>query len=111
GQVIKIAKKRALNNYEVSINANGSMTGLYSDVLVVQGSWSFMTEGTWAGTFTVQISRDRGNTWQDHRQYTSEAAGDRNVAPTGGHEEERVLMRVGWVHGSGGSNTPKGILS
>ena len=65
----------------------------------VIGEWSFMTSGTWTGTWVVERSIDGGTTWSTAAIVVS--AGDNNENVTD-DETEEVLIRVSLreLHGS-----------
>lgn len=111
GSVMRIAKERALDFYEVSLDAAPSGPDKFSKTIVIQGGWNFITFGTWTGTFYLQVSRDHGKTWKDIRSFSSD--GDRNVNATG-EEPDRVLMRIRSKYRSTGTSQahdPRGELS
>jgi hypothetical protein len=108
--VMRIAKERALNSYEVSLDASTTTAEKFSDPIVIQGGWNFITFGTWTGKFYLQVSRDHAKTWKDVRSFSSD--GDRNISATG-EEPDRVLMRLRSVGQNGETYTydPRGVLS
>lgn len=63
----------------------------YSSTLRCGDSWKIITHGTWTGKIYVQISYDGGETWKDHRTYTSKD--DYNPTETG-TVDEVVLIRL-----------------
>lgn len=94
GSVWEIAARRAESKYEVTRTAAPTTSdGIFSPILVVQGAWDFITFGTWAGKFTIQISTDKGETWTKERQFSSKEDEPRNASAEG-YEEKRVLMRI-----------------
>lgn len=107
GAVFQISKERAVGDYEVDLAATLANDGVSSVVLIIQGRWTFITFGTWFGTFVLERSRDRGVTWEDIRSYQSD--GDRNVTSEG-EEPTRVLMRIRWDHVADGTD-PRGVLA
>ena len=113
GAVFQISKKRGLEDYEVSYEASDAHDAVAhpaerSGSLVIQGKWSILTFGTWKGTWFIERSEDRGDTWTDLRRYESD--GDRNVSAEG-EEEKRVLLRLRWEKSGTGSSKPRAVLS
>lgn len=110
GAYFEISKQREVNSYEVSIKAIDANDGLRSPELVVQGKWQFSTFGNWDGTFYLERSKDRGETWEDVRSWESDK--DRN-ASSGGEEPVRCLMRLRWVKdpsAAASAGRPRGVL-
>jgi hypothetical protein len=111
GAYWRISRKRSKKEASVRLAANNSdLTGTvkYSEWIAIQGGWTFNTFGTWYGTFSVEISRDRGQTVEELRSYFAD--GDDNIA-TDGSERDRVLMRIKWDHVSNGSSSPRAVLA
>lgn len=94
GSVWEIAARRPESRYEVTLVAGATNNdGIFSNVLIVQGEWDFITFGSWSGKFVIQISTDRGETWTNHRQFRSRKDELRNASAEG-DEDKRVLMRI-----------------
>jgi hypothetical protein len=93
GSVWKLSKKRAADALRASQPLIASVNSLYGPVLEVQGEWTLTTDGSWYGDLTLQMSRDNGNSWENHRILSSLAAWPRNFSITG-TTEARVLMRT-----------------
>jgi hypothetical protein len=110
GGIYEISKKRRLNSYEVELKPTA--TPQYSAPVIIQGAYTFITTGSWNGTFSIERSTDRGKTWEEVRSWESNA--DRNVSAEG-EEEARVQMRIKWEKASGasgdGTGTPKPIAT
>lgn len=106
----EISHERAIERYEAMMPANNLMDELPSSSLIVEKGWSFSTFGTWAGTFVIERSKNRGIDWDPIREYSGN--GDRNVAATG-EEESRVMLRIVWKKGTsfGADNKQRGVLS
>ncbi|GAA5120683.1 hypothetical protein JIN84_05890 [Luteolibacter yonseiensis] len=86
-----------------------------SEVLYVQGGWTFTTSGTWSGTFRIQRCEiaapdpEKGYKWVTIRKFE----GDLNANySAGGEEDELVKMRLVWTKNSGSGHAfhPKGTL-
>lgn len=107
GSVFQISKERSIGDYETFLKAISANDGVRSDILVIQGRWSVNTYGTWYGTFFLERSKDRGETWEDIRSWESD--GDRNVSVEG-EEPNRVLLRLRWAHSANGSSDPRAVL-
>jgi hypothetical protein len=106
----EISHERAIERYETMIPAINLMDGESSSWLIVEKGWSFNTFGTWAGTFVIERSKNRGVDWEPIREYSGN--GERNIAVTG-EEENRVLLRIVWNKGTtfGVDNKQRGVLS
>lgn len=108
GSYYALAHERAVDQFDVELDATAANDGLTSDPLIVQGDWSFSTRGTWTGKFLIQRSTDDGDSWHAIRQFTSEA--DANYTE-GGTEPSRVLLRLKWEHEDAGTSNPKAVLT
>jgi len=130
GAYFEISHPRKAGDFDVSVPArqNGATKkdkadgraekiggAVWSEVLFVQGAWTFTTSGTWSGTFRVQrceiTEKDpvKKYEWVTLRKFE----GDRNANySAGGEEEELVKMRVTWTKGAGTGHEfhPKGML-
>lgn len=106
----EISKQREVNSYEVFLRAVSENNNATSGTLVIQGGWQFSSFGSWDGIFYLERSRDRGATWEKVRSWESDK--DRNVSAQG-HEDERCLMRLRWMHQGNPPSTsvrPRGVL-
>ena len=95
------------DEFEVQLAAKNSNNNTYSDVLTVQGSASFRTQGTWKGTFVVEV--DRGDGYEELARYTSSNDSPANYTASF-DEADRVLMRLKWEHSAAGSSSPGAFL-
>lgn len=68
-----------------------SCTGGTSNAIRIGESWKIITHGTWAGSVTLQVSYDDGDSWLELRKYTS--ASDYNPTESG-TVEEYAMMRL-----------------
>jgi hypothetical protein len=107
GAYFEISHERASSQFEVQLAATSGNNGLSTDGLIVQGAWSFITSGTWEGTFIIQRSVNGGGSWQEIRRFYSNL--DANFS-AGGSESSQVLLRVKWEHGGTGSSDPRARL-
>lgn len=93
GDYVKLEQK--VNGETKSISATppgeGEDPAVYTDSIRCGDSWKIITHGTWTGKIYVQISYDNGDTWKDHRTYTSKD--DYNPTETG-TVDEVVLIRI-----------------
>jgi hypothetical protein len=62
-----------------------------SGIMLVKGTWSFNTHGTWTGTIKLQ-RQDNGSDWEDFRTYIG--TGDRNIQLSGTEEGDNVSYRI-----------------
>ena len=74
-----------------TLNAFVSSNGLTSTPILIRGAWSFTTYGTWAGTFTIQRSRNGGIDYETVS--THQSTKDRNIS-IAGDESEAVWMQL-----------------
>jgi hypothetical protein len=96
-RVFSIRKDTAVNK---TFTADGE-----SEFLEIFGAWHFLTTGTWVGTLHLERSFDNGSTWEEYRQYSSNA--NNNVDAAGYEPEFGVLYRCrleGW------EDAPAGVL-
>lgn len=113
GALLQISQKRQSFEYE-ALRAYGTIPSgadaLYSNILKVDGRWTFQTAGTWYGKFSVEESTDRGSTWRELRGFSSSTTSPRNASAEG-QTDSRVLMRVKYSEHSGGTTGAYGMLS
>lgn len=105
GAYYELSHDRDPNNYSVKLAATSDNAGLYSPVIIVQGSVSFRTQGVWKGRFDVQ--KDSGDGFVTIASYSSEL--DSNYSASF-EESDRVLMRLKWNHVNNGSSKPAAYL-
>ena len=100
GSTIRIFTQRKKTSVNQTFTADGE-----SEFLEIFGAWHFLSTGTWVGTLHLERSFDFGETWEDYRQYSSNA---NNNADASGYEPEfGVLYRCrleGW------EEAPSGVL-
>lgn len=91
GDFIKINQK--VNGETSSVKAVPVQTEdySYSPAIRCNGSWKVVSHGTWTGTFNVQISYDKGATWQEYRTYTSKDDYNPTESDT---VDEPVMLRI-----------------
>lgn len=77
----------------VKIEKTGSNTGESSSI-IVEGSFSFTTHGTWTATIVLQRreNSDADSDWEDYRTYVGTA--DRNVQFAGSEDADNVEYRI-----------------
>lgn len=107
GAHFQISHERLSSQFEVQMTAVSGNNNVVTSPLIVQGGWSFITSGTWKGSFVIQRSSDNGGTWQEIRRFYSNL--DANFS-TGGDEPAHALLRIKWEHGGTGSSDPRARL-
>lgn len=114
GSFWTLAHKRGLWQFEarLAVDSAATNTEVYSKVLIVQGAWTMTTFGNWNGKFHVQISRNRGKTWNSLRAVQSTAKTPRN-ATFEGNVPNRALLRLMFTgYGANGtSGSPYAVLN
>lgn len=103
GAYFQLSHRRAPDDYEVKL-AGGSSSGTSAEI-VIQGTASFRTQGTWNGTFEIQVNR--GTSWEALARYSS--ASDANFSASF-EEPDRVKMRLVYTSAGSGSNLPAAFL-
>ena len=63
-----------------------------SNNLWVEEGWKLTTHGDWAGTITLEVSQDGGDTWLPDKTYSSET--DNNVADAGLEDTDGAYYRL-----------------
>jgi hypothetical protein len=115
GAYWELAHKRGLWDFEARLAVDKGATGttkIYSKVLTVQGNWTAQTFGNWNGKFYVQISRDRGTSWQNLRAVQSTALTPRNTSFEG-NVPVRAMLRLAFdgYGPNGTSGSPYAVLN
>jgi hypothetical protein len=78
-------------HYMQSQSVTGTFTGATaSSSIHSNGSWRFLTQGTWSGTLKLQRSYDSGATWTDLRTWNATSYNE----VTADSDDEVCLMRV-----------------
>jgi hypothetical protein len=89
GALFSIIQPRV--NTEVAGSKTNPATGVIGSTLLVEGSFTFTTHGTWTGTVKLERSID-GSAWETMRSWTGSA--DTQVQYTGDEIEDDILYRI-----------------
>ena len=89
GALFSLTQARAVTEVEGRIISPN--TGIIEGPILVEGSFTFTTHGTWTGTVELQRSTDQ-ILWETFRSWTSRA--DTNVQYTGDEPENNVYYRI-----------------
>ena len=88
GSLWKLVQPRAATILEGSYTSPATGT---TATILVEGTFTFTTHGTWTGTIALERNAD-GAGWETFRTWLS--ADDRNIQYTGDESEDNVLYRV-----------------
>ena len=89
GALFKLTQPRAVT--ETSGSKTSPNTGVIGSEILVEGSFTFNTHGTWTGTVKLERNAD-GTNWETYRTYPGND--DRNIQFTGTEEEANVQYRI-----------------
>lgn len=105
GGYFQLRHPRDPDEYEIKLAATSANNNGYSTELTVQGTVSFRTQGTWNGTFVIEVNR--GSSWVELARYSSSS--DANYSAEF-EEDARARMRLKWEHVGNGSSSPAAFL-
>jgi hypothetical protein len=111
GSIFTIETPRDPREGRPQITAETSSNGTFSNPILISGTFTFSTFGTWGGIFLVQRSRDNGTTWEDVASYEANLDRNFNEELT---EDFSALYRLGFVSNAetgSGTGRRRGYLS